>query len=685
MQVKFINREISWLNFNARVLQEASDENTPLIERIRFLAIFSNNLDEFFRVRVATLSRLAAFEGTADHEEHNPRKTLKEINEIVIRQQQSFNEIYKEIVKKLEKRNVFIINENQLCLSHGEFVKRYFHEQVRPSLFPIMISNFEDTSSLKDKSIYLAVHLQKKDKSIKDNYALIKVPSNVLSRFLVLPNIGDKKFIILIDDVIRYCLEDIFANFQYDTFHTYTVKFTRDAELDIDNDVSKSFMELISESLKQRKLGRPVRFIYDRTIPDKLLKILTKKMKISRKDYMIPGDRYHNFKDFMNFPNVGLADLEYPSMPPLLHKDLSDSKSLLAVIRKKDVMLHYPYQSFHYIIDLLRESSIDPKVKSIKMTLYRVARSSNVINALINAARNGKSVTVYMELQARFDEKNNIFWSEKLQEEGVKIIHGVAGLKVHSKLLLIRRVENKKNVFYSYIGTGNFNEETAKIYADDCILTTNQQIGQEVEKVFTLFENNYKPVKFKHLVVSPFMTRNYFVRQLNNEIKNAKQGKDAYIIAKLNSLVDENIALKLYQASQAGVKIQLIVRGACILLPGMAGLSENIEVISIIDRYLEHSRMFVFCNGGDEKYLISSADWMQRNFDFRIEVSCPVYDKELQKELLKMLVTQLLDNTKARYVNHPKVNLYKKDNPQMKVRSQFEIYNYFKQVLKGKL
>ena len=450
---------------------------------------------------------------------------LKEINEIVIRQQKQFVDVYWNILEQLEKKNIYILNETQLNKKQGEYIDNYFHEQVRPNLFPIMVNNFEHSTALKDKSIYLAICLGKKDDKAYHNYALIKVPTDSVSRFLILPQTDSRKCIILLDDIIRYCLKDIFSIFGYDTFEAYTIKFTRDAELDIDNDVSKSFMELISDSLKQRSQGRAVRFIFDKTIPNQLLKILIKKFKITHKDDLIGGSRYHNFKDFIDFPNVGDPDLLFPKLTQLHHKDLSHSHSLFSAIKQKDIMLHFPYQTFDYVIDLLREASIDPKVKSIKMTLYRLARNSNVINALVNAARNGKKVTVYMELQARFDEKANINWSEKMIDEGVKIIFGMPGLKVHTKLILIKRSENNKTVFYTNIGTGNYNEETAKVFTDESLFTCNPDIASDVEKVFDLFENNYKPLRFKTLIVSPFYMRNYFTRMLTNEINNAKAGK----------------------------------------------------------------------------------------------------------------------------------------------------------------
>jgi polyphosphate kinase len=539
----------------------------------------------------------------------------------------------------------------------------------------MLISNLRDLSTLRDKSIYLAVTLGRTDRALKDDYALIELPTKMLSRFLILPSEGSSKSIILLDDVIRYCLSEIFSIFGYDHFAAYTVKVTRDAELDFDTDVSKSFLEVIAESLKQRKRGDPVRFVYDNSIPEALLKIITKRLGITKEDPTRGGGRYHNFKDFMGFPNLGHPELENRPLIPLRHKDLPPNRSILSSIRQKDIMLHYPYQSFQYIIDLLREASIDPKVRSIKMTIYRAAKNSSVINALMNAARNGKYVTVFMELQARFDEEANIFWTERLREEGVKVIHGIPGFKVHSKLILIRRKESQKNFLYSFIGTGNFNEDTARVYADDSLLTANQKICSDVVNAFHLMENTYRPFKFKTLIMAPFFMRNFFLNVLTREIRNAEVGKEAWAVIKLNNLVDEAMVKKLYKASQAGVRIKLIIRGICTLIPGVPGLSENIEAISIVDRFLEHSRVLVFCNGGDHKYYITSADWMIRNFDNRIEVACPVEDKAIRKELWDMLQIQLSDNVKARIIGPGKPNQYRRNGDPV-TRSQTEIYNY---------
>lgn len=677
-----LNRDLNWLHFNGRVLQEAADECNPLLERLKFLGIFSNNRDEFFRVRVATLTRMLKMERFHYDTPVNPKKALREIGELVQLQEREFMEIYSNIVKELGTHDIFIINENHLTELQGQAVLKYFHEQVRANLFPIMITSLKDISTLRDKSIYLAIKLGHIEKSRKEDFALIELPTKTISRFFILPSEGNKRFIILLDDVIRYCLSEIFSVFGYNSFAAYTVKITRDAEIDIDTDVSKSFLEVMKESLKQRKRGIPVRFVYDKSIPDDLLKIITKRLEITKDDPIRGGGRYHNFKDFMGFPNLGHRELEYKPHIPLKHKDLPINRSILSSIRRKDIMLHYPYQSFQYIIDLLREASIDPKVRSIKMTIYRAARVSNVINSLINAARNGKFVTVFMELQARFDEEANIYWSGRLREEGVKVIHSIPGFKVHCKLMLVRRKENNINFFYSFLGTGNFNEDTAKVYSDMSLLTSNQKICTDVDNAFHLMEENYRPYKFKSLIVAPFNMRNFFIKLLNMEIRNAKKGKDAWAIIKLNSLVDEKMVKKLYQASQAGVKIKMIIRGICTLVPGIPGISENIEAVSIVDRFLEHARIIVFANGGDNKYFITSADWMVRNFDNRIEIATPVLDPGIKEQLKSCLQIQMADNVKARIIGPGKANQYKHtDGPA--IRSQEEIYNYLKEELES--
>ncbi len=678
LKSNIINREISWLHFNERVLQEAADPATPLINRMKFLGIYSNNLDEFFRVRVATVTRMIGMEKNVFHDKYlNPRKTLREINRITKEQQKEFQRIYNSVIHELAEKNIFVINDKELTADQSKFVGKYFREHVRPNLFPIILSNLK-AASLHDHSLYLAVVLQVKGKPSLEKYALIEVPVNTLSRFLILPSENDQHFIILLDDVIRHCLNEIFSVFGFNSYKAYAVKFTRDAEMDIDNDVSKSFIELMTEGLKQREIAPPVRFVYDRHMPERLLKQLLAKLNISQGDTIASGGRYHNFKDFVKFPNIGSPVMEFNPLPPLEHPGLRVTKSILAGIKEKDYLLHYPYQSFHYLIDLLREASLDPLVRGIKMTLYRVASNSNVVNALINAARNGKEVTVFLEVQARFDEEANIYWAGKMQQEGVRVIQSIPGYKVHAKLLLIRRREGIKNVYYAGVGTGNFNETTARVYTDVSIFTADKEIVADVNSVFHLFESIYNAPKFSKLIVAPFHMRNQFIKLLNNEIRNAKAGTDAWMILKVNNLTDIKIVKKLYEASSAGVKIKLIVRGICVLQPGVPKLSENIEAITIVGRFLEHSRIMVFANAGNELFYLSSADWMERNFDNRIEVACPIFDRDLQRELMTLLQIQLRDNTKARTISATHSNQYVKGNPNLKINSQVETYKFFK-------
>lgn len=675
----YFNREISWLHFNERVLQEAMDSATPLLEQVKFLGIYSNNRDEFFRVRVATLKRMIKLQETEPVPDPKYKIILDQVLEIVANQEKQFTRAYTKVTKELARNNIFLVNENQLSYDQGEFVKSFYSDKVRPNLFPLMLNNVRSSVSLQDASIYLTVRLRKTYEPEVEEYALIQVPTDNTGRFLKLPEDGDKSYIILMDDVIRYCLEDIFSAFGYDRFDSYTIKFTRDAELEIDNDVSKSFLELISVSVKKRKLGEAVRFVYDNTMPDDLLKILTKKLNISKKDTIRGGGRYHNFKDFMEFPRVGHDKLRYPPSPPLPHRDLTNYHSMFQAIRNKDIMLNFPYQSFQHIIDLLREASIDQDVRSIKMTFYRTTRNSAAMNALINAARNGKYVTVFMEIQARFDEEANIYWTRKLQDEGVKVIQTIPGYKVHAKLILIRRRENGGNRLYANVSTGNYNETTARVFSDFSLLTCDPRICDDVYNIFELLESKFILPTFQTLTVSPFNVREFFIEKLDKEIQRAKEGKEAWAIIKVNSLVDRRVAAKLYEASQAGVRIDLINRGICVIKPGIPGVSDNINGFSIVDKFLEHSRVYIFCNDGDPLYYISSADWMPRNFDHRIEVVCPVFDKAIRQQLWDVLQIQMRDNIKSRYLGPDNLNQYRvTDDPKVH-RAQFEIYDYYKE------
>lgn len=674
-----VNREISWLSFNARVLQEAADPSTPLIERLRFLGIFSSNLDEFFRVRVGSLKRMitagvkakAAFGGS-------PKKILKEIHDIVLVQRARFDYIFPEVYKELGKKQIFVINEKDLTADQADFVRSYFRREVRPRLVPIMLDSQIEFPYLRNQVIYLAIHLSKKDDPKSTRYALIEVPADILPRFIALPETGRKKYIIMLDDIIRFGLSEIFAIFDHDTAVAYTIKLTRDAELDIEDDITKSAFEKISKSIKQRITGQPVRFVYDRNMPKDLLNLVLGELNLLDFDNVISGGRYHNAKDFIGFPRIGDAELSYDKCAPIRHPQIERHSSLFKAIREGDILLHYPYHSFDHTLDLLREAAIDPKVTAIKMTLYRVASNSNIVNALVNAIRNGKEVSVLIELKARFDEEANIHWTKTLEEAGAHLLDSVPGLKVHAKLCLITRREGKKSAKYAVISTGNFNESTARIYSDHSLLTSEKNVTYEVDRVFRFLENNYKTYTYKHLIVSPFYMRKRFTKFIKNEIKNAQAGKPAYIDIKVNSLVDETMIDWLYQASQAGVKIRMIVRGICSLVPGVKGKSENIEVISIVDKYLEHSRLFVFRNNGDEQYFLSSADWMIRNLDNRVEVATPVYDKKIQAELRTFFDIQWRDNSKARIINQAQDNTMRENNGAAKSRAQVEIYDYLK-------
>ncbi|MBS1520607.1 MAG: polyphosphate kinase 1 [Bacteroidetes bacterium] len=674
-KIPLINREISWLYFNDRVLQEASDPTVPLIDRIRFLAIFSSNLDEFYRVRVATMSRLSNLNEKAKEVlGYNPKKILNQIKNVVVKQERKFNNLYENIiVKQLAEEKIFILNDKQLNVTRGAFVKSYFRERLLATLVPIMLDEAQAFPELRDRAIYFFVKLTTNKKS---RYALIEIPDS-LSRFLVLPETNNLKFIILLDDIIRYALEDIFFIFDHDTIEAYSIQLTRDAELDLDKEVSEKFIDALSKSLQKRKKGKPMRLLYDTEMPLEMVTYLVSKMGLHAES-LIPGNRYQNFKNFINFPNVGRPELEYTPYPPLAVDGLSFGKSLMGMIAQKDYMVSTPYQSFDYIIHFLREAAIDPKVKEISISLYRVANNSRIIHALINAAKNGKKVNCLMELRARFDEQNNITYSSRLEEEGVNVLYGISGYKVHSKICLVTRTEKGKPVNYAFLSTGNFNESTARIYADHTLFTANKKITDDLVEVFKALKLNQFARGLKHLIVSPIDSRPAIYKLIDNEIKNAKAGKPAYMILKMNSLADEQVIAKLYQASNAGVKIKMIIRGMCCLVPGMKGFSENIEVISIVDKYLEHARVHIYCNGGNELIYLTSADFMTRNIDNRVEVGFPILDEELKKEIREIINIQLEDNTKAREINSQNNNKYHKTHSDIPCRAQIDIYNYLK-------
>ncbi|WP_297795117.1 polyphosphate kinase 1 [uncultured Eudoraea sp.] len=688
---QYINREISWLMFNDRVLQESADKNVPLIERLRFLGIFSNNLDEFFKVRYATVKRivLAGKKGKSVLGGEKAKDLLAEITKIVINQQSKSLEIHKDIIKELESEGIFLIDETEVSEAQAEFVKNYFLEKVSPQLMTIVLNDLNQFPLLKDTEAYLAVKMilaqpegDFNEEETPNRYALIEIPKGV-ERFVVLPAEENRNYIIILDDLIRFCLDRIFPMFDYEAISAHMIKITRDAELDIDNDLSKSFIEKISSSVEGRKISDPVRFVYDKSIDVDTLEFLKGKMGIEDTDSVIPGGRYHNRRDYMGFPSLGRQDLMYEKITPLPVKGLSLEGSLLERIAEKDYLMYAPYHTFSYIIKFLREAALDPKVKSIKITVYRLAKDSQVAASLINAVKNGKQVTMQIELRARFDEQANINYAEELQAEGVKLIFGVPGLKVHSKICVIEREEGDLIKRYGFVSTGNFNESTAKIYTDYTLFTANESILKELKIVFDFFETTYKIYKYKHLVVSPHYTKSMFIKLIDDEIESAAKGREAYIKIKMNSFTSYKMVDKLYEASRAGVKIQLIIRGVCCLIPGVKGMSENIEAISIVDKFLEHPRVFIFGNEGDPKIYISSADWMTRNLDNRVEVGCPIYDKDIQQELIDTFEISWNDNVKARIFNEEQNNIYRKnDKPQL--RSQFAIYDYYLKKLNEK-
>lgn len=674
----FLNREISWLYFNERVLQEAADETVPLIERIKFLSIFSSNLEEFYRVRVATISRLVNLNDKAKELlGFNPKKVLNEIKNIVVKHERKFENLFQDIlIKGLGQNKIFILNDSQLNVARGEFVRNHFRDKILSNLVPIMIDLDQPFPELKDRRLYFFVRLTKISAKKSEKYALIELPFN-LPRFLVLPETNGLKFIILVEDIIKYCLDDIFYVFSYDDIEAFSIQLTRDAELDIDKNISDKFIEDLKTSLDKRKKGKPMRLLYDTQMPFEMLSVLVTKMKIEAEG-LIPGNRYHRFGDFITFPNVGGKELEYTPNVPLKVQGLHRTESIFNKIADKDYLVNLPYQSYDYIILFLREAAIDPKVTEINITLYRVAENSKVINALINAAKNGKKVNCLVELKARFDEEANIFWTNRLMEEGVNVNYGLTDYKVHSKICLVKRIEKGRNVYYANLATGNYNEKTANIYCDHSIFTSNKEITSDLLKLFNALNKRTVAKGFKHLIVSPLESRNKMYKLINREISIAKTGKPAYMILKVNSLADEGIVGKLYEASNAGVKIRLIVRGICCLIPGVPGFSENIKVISIIDKFLEHARIFIFGNNGKEEMFLSSADLMTRNFEHRVEVGFPVLDNEVRQEIKDIIDFQLQDNVKARDITKLHNNKYHKNRLSTKVRAQVQTYNYLK-------
>ncbi|EGR0233389.1 polyphosphate kinase 1 [Vibrio vulnificus] len=678
----YIEKELSWLSFNERVLQEAADKTVPLIERIRFLGIFSNNLDEFYKVRFSDVKRRILInreQGGNDISKH----LLSKMQSKALKLNERFDELYNELIRDMARRHIFLVNESQLDEAQQKWIVKYFRKEVLPHITPLMLTDEIDVLQfLKDEYAYIAVELKKQEQS---KYALLEIPTDHLPRFIMVPEQKGKrkKTIILLDNIIRFCLNDIFGGFfDYEELNGYAMKMTRDAEYDLRHEVEYSLLEQMSEGLSQRLTALPVRFVYERDMPEDMLKYLCYKLKISHYDSLIPGGRYHNFKDFIAFPNVGRDYLENKPLPPLTCADFEGYANAFDAIRNQDILLHYPYHSFEHITELVRQASFDPKVVSIKINVYRVAKNSRLMNSLIDAVHNGKRVTVVVELQARFDEEANIEWSKRLTDAGVHVIFGVPGMKIHAKLLLITRREEEGFMRYAHIGTGNFHERTARVYTDFSLLTADQELAAEVRGVFSYIMNPFQPVRFRHLIVSPRNSRSQLYRLVDNEIANAQAGKKAAITLKVNNLVDKGLISRLYEASSAGVKIRMIIRGMCSLVPGLEGLSDNIEIISIIDRFLEHPRVLVVHNDGEPLVYISSADWMERNIDNRIEVMSPVRDPRIKQRIIDILNIQFTDTVKARRIDKEMSNNYVERGNRKKIRSQIAIYDYLKNVEK---
>ncbi len=681
----YIDKELSWLSFNERVLQEAADKNVPLIERIRFLGIYSNNLDEFYKVRFADVKRrilIARESGGKD----NAKNLLAQMQAKAAQLEKAFDELYNELLLEMARRRIFLVNENQLSETQQKWIKKYFRKEVLPHIIPLLMTEEIDVLSfLKDEYAYLSVEMRKKKKKEKPQYALIEIPTDQLPRFVMVPEQKGqrRKTIILLDNIIRYCLDDIFRGFfEYEELHCYSMKMTRDAEYDLGFEVEHSLLEQMSEGVAQRLTAMPVRFVYEREMPKDMLYFLCEALKISNYDSLIAGGRYHNFKDFIGFPNVGREYLENKPLPPVSSADFDGYSNSFEAIKAKDILLYYPYHTFDHITELVRQASFDPKVRGIKINIYRVAKNSKLMSSLIDAAHNGKEVTVVVELQARFDEEANIEWSKVLTDAGVHVQLGAPGLKIHSKLLLISRREEGEIVRYAHVGTGNFHEKTARFYTDFTLLTAVPEIVEEVRNVFGYIENPYRPVKFNHLIVSPRNSRSRLYRLIDNEIANAKEGKKATITLKVNNLVDKGLVSKLYGASTAGVKIRMIIRGMCSLVPGVKGISDNIKIISIVDRFLEHPRVIICENNGNPSVYISSADWMTRNIDNRIEVAVPVRSERLKKRIMDIIDIHFTDTVKARVIDSEMNNQYVPRGNRKKIRSQVAIYDYVKQTEK---
>ncbi|WP_218310234.1 polyphosphate kinase 1 [Alteromonas antoniana] len=680
----YFPKELSWLSFNERVLQEAADKNNPAVERIRFLGIYSNNLDEFFRVRAADVKRQITIAQNDDNDAEAEAliSLLEQIQQKVVHLSEKFDSIHKDVLKALARYNIHILRKDMLNDYHRTWLRNLFVNKVLRHIAPILIDKKTDLlSRLNGTSVYLYVAIRREGRNPR--FAVVQVPTSEMSRFVLIPPEGSrkKKQIVLLDDIIQLCLADIFRGFvKFDTLEAFSFKMTRDSEYSINDEIDESYVEKMSESMKQRLIAEPVRVIYDTAMPKDMVNDLRKRLKITSLDTMHAAGHYRNFKDFIGFPNVGRDYLEHNKLPAIDTKKFSSYNTVFDAISAHDILLHYPYHRFLHFTEFVRQAAFDPSVKMIRINIYRVASNSRIINSLIDAVDNGKKVTVVVEIRARFDEEANIEWSKRMTDAGIRVVLGVPTLKIHSKLCLVTREERGSLINYAHFGTGNFNEKTAKIYTDFSLFTRNQELANEAVSVFDLIQYPYRRYKFQHLQISPLNARTKIQSLIRQEIQHLKEGHKAAITFKINNLVDKELIDDLYRASQAGIKIRGIVRGMCSLVTGLKGISENIEILSIVDRFLEHPRAMVFEGGGERKVFISSADWMTRNMDNRIEVGCPIYDKNLQQQIVDILEMQFQDTLKARVIDKDQANRYVRRGNRKKLRSQVEIYDYLKKL-----
>lgn len=672
----YLERDISWMYFNRRILQEATRSHVPLLERMAFLGIYSNNLDEFFRVRVASQSRIAeCMDKSAAKEREKAKKLLKQIGKLNARYVKDYEEAVSSVTEDLKKENIYLVSNSEVTPEQLQFIQSFYKEKLNGLIVPVWFSAVKLLDYENDENIYLAVKVSKNGNKPMADYAFLELPVNICGRFVQLPDHENKSYLMYLDDVIRCCFPLVFEGLGYDKYEAYAFKFTRDAEMEIDNDLRTGTLQKISKGVKSRKKGEPLRVIYDNNMPKDLLKRVLKKLELDSLDTVIESGRYQNHKDLMKFPDCGHSNLKYPKWPPILKKELDGPESLLKKIQEKDRFIHVPYHNFDSFIRVLQEAAVSKQVTSIKITLYRLAKESKVVKALIGAARNGKKVTVVIELLARFDEASNINWSKKMQDAGIKVIFGVEGLKVHSK---ITHIEMKSGPDIACISTGNFHEGNARMYTDCMLMTAYPKIVKDVNQVFEFIERPYTQIRFKELLVSPNEMKNKFVTLINNEIKNKKAGKPAYIKIKINHITDPIMVEKLYEASEAGVNIDLVVRGNCSLITNVPDVSTHIRIHGIIDRYLEHSRIFIFANGGEEKIYLGSADWMPRNLDHRIEVITPVYDPAIKGEMKRIVEYGLKDTLQGRIVDGAGDNLFwSEETEEAPFRSQEALYNYY--------